>query len=139
MRYWKLLFILLLFPLAMASCEDISLAPVDCNECYWDEPEYGEIELKVTFENQDTEVYILVYEHSYHENNLIYETDVYGTNIYLTIPTSETFVFEALYFIDGRPYHVLHSAKLRTKLDNESCSESCYYVVPKTVDLRLKK
>ena len=120
------------------SCDSIDLSPVDCSECYTDEPEYGEIELKLTINDENPEIKITLYKEKFDATNPIYSEIVETTSIQLVIRTNIEYVVKAEYLKNGRSYHVVNRAKLKTKLDKENCDEHCYYIVGKSVDLRIK-
>jgi hypothetical protein len=124
---------------AFTSCDSISLSPVDCSECYTDEPKYGEIELKLTINPENPEVFITLYEEEFNEANAIFSEVIQTSTTLLTLRTNKEYVVKAEYLKDGRSYHVINRANLKTKRDYETCSDPCYYIINKSVDLRIKE
>jgi len=124
---------------AITGCDSISLSPVDCSECYTDKPKYGEIEVILTINNENPEVFITLYEEEFNEANAIYTGVIQTSTTRLTLRTNKEYVVKAEYLKDGRSYHVINRAKLKTKRDYETCSDPCYYIIDKSVDLRIKE
>ncbi|MDD2197469.1 MAG: hypothetical protein PHE03_07990 [Bacteroidales bacterium] len=120
------------------SCDSVDLSPVDCDECYTLEPEFGQIELRLTINDENPEVTIKLYEDVFYEANLIYTKIVKRSSTLLEIDTNREYVVKAEYVKNGRSYQVVNRARLKTKLNRESCSEPCYYIVKRSVDLRIK-
>lgn len=134
--YFALVLVLTL-PL-MISCDEISLAPVDCSECYSNEPYYGDIGIMLTINSTNPEVLITIYEGKYDDKNVVYSELFSRDKVYISVLTNQNYVFKAEYIKNGRPYHVLNSGKLKTKLDYDSCNEACYYIIEHNVDLRIR-
>jgi hypothetical protein len=120
------------------SCDSIDISPVNCAECYPVKPKDGHIELKLTINDENPEVTIILYEDEFDEANLIYSKKVQNSTFLLKIMTNKEYVIEAKYMKDGRSYHVVNKAKLKTRRDTENCSEPCYYIAKRSVDLRIK-
>lgn len=120
------------------SCDSINLSAVNCAECYIDDPEYGYIKLDLTINDENPEVMITLYNNTFDYDNIIYSEIVHYSSVELEIMTNKEYVIEAQYLKNGRSYHVVNRAKLKTRRDTESCNEPCYYIVKRSVDLRIK-
>lgn len=130
-------FTLLLVPLV--SCEDFAETLfVDCGSCYRDEPNYAEVVVELSITNENPFVPITVYFGNY-EDGVIAESDTaYSAFFYFYLPVDKKYTFKATYKKDGLNYYVINGTKLRTRLDTESCSNPCYYVIGDEIDLRKK-
>ncbi|MDD4385219.1 MAG: hypothetical protein PHD06_08585 [Bacteroidales bacterium] len=124
--------------LLSVSCDSFDLSPVNCDKCYTNKPEFDKFEIKLTINDENPNVTIKFYEDVFYDANLVSIKTVNVESMQWVAKTDKEYVFEAKYIKDGRSYHVVNRGKLKTKLDNESCNESCYYVVGQSVDLRIK-
>ncbi|HOP03716.1 MAG TPA: hypothetical protein PLE67_04510 [Tenuifilaceae bacterium] len=129
--------VLLIAPLN--SCNDfLDRVLVDCSYCYADKPEYGDVELRVTINDENPSVPVTVYYGAF-EDNVVAATDTARTEyFYFSLPTDEEYSFRATYQKNGLDYFVINGTKLRTRIDYESCDQPCYFITGDEVDLRKK-
>lgn len=136
---FKIIGLLLLILPMVLSCDEFQFLTIDCSQCYINKPLWGEIELKLTINEENQEVKVSVYNEKYDESRLV-STDLYYWNrVYIPINTDQTYVFKAEYTHNGRAYHVINKGKLKTRLDYDNCDEACYYIIEQSVNLQIKE
>lgn len=131
-----LLFLLALIP--QSGCELMEIIVVDCNTCYTNYSEVSDIKVKVTINEENQQVTITAYYGPYENNNIAFVESSTREEKILFLETDKHYTLKAEYTKNGRTYYVINGAKLTVRRDTESCSDPCYYVTGKNVDLRLK-
>ncbi len=124
--------IVIFFPL---SCENMESIFVDCNSCYNDKPLETIISISITNNEENRTVPITVYQGSIDDGEIIFE------DINLTIFNVEVgkyYSVVAKYNKDGKTIYAVDGKKVRTKLDESSCSDPCYIIIGDKFDVRLK-
>lgn len=141
-KYFKTLSFIVAFAtialVPQSGCDESSYVFVDCDNCYSNWPDFEEAELSITINSDNTYVPITVFEGPYEDGNVAYLDTAYSKTHYIIIDTDTQFTLQAEYRKDGRPYYVISGARLKTHYEEESCTDACYYVSGKEVDLRMK-
>ena len=120
--------------------KDISF--IDCNECTLDEPQeaYLEIKLEKLYKYMvvDPVILINVYEGNL-EDNLVYRS-IQTTNneTKVNVPLNKKYTITAEYNIINNTYIAINSVTPHVKYNKHNCDEPCYYIVDKSVNLKLK-
>lgn len=133
-----LLKIVLLFILTFGlSCEKNGLL-INCDDCTQAEPLYTDLIVKLDIAYFGAFVQIDVYEGNL-EDNVLYKTvDGSGTEFNISVTVNKKYTLLATYFRDGNYYKVVDSTIPNVRYASSRCSERCYFVYDKTVDLRMK-
>lgn len=121
-----------------SGCNESGFVFVDCDYCYSDWPDLEEAELSISINSENTIVPITVFDGPYEDGNVAYQDTAYSKTHYIIIDTDTHFTLQAEYQKDGRAYYVISGARLKTHYEEESCTDACYYVTGKEVDLRMK-
>lgn len=133
-----LAFLLIVNGIALKSCAIESITEFKCSECYTEEPSHTWVDLNVTINAENPEVPITIYVGP-PENEVIYSYDLANETPYKVKVENETaYTVKAEYRVDGRSRIVFNKIKTKIFYDYESCSEPCYWVSDKTVNLRIK-
>ncbi len=122
------------------SCEKPGYFIVDCTECFTDEPKDATLEIKLEVFSRVTNVLTVlrIYEGNLEDSLLYREYRLNGSSTTATVPVNNDYTLTAKYYIGGRYYIAVNSVTPRIKYDKETCTDPCYYVYNKKVDLRLK-
>jgi RNA polymerase subunit RPABC4/transcription elongation factor Spt4 len=124
--------------IGLKSCAIESITEFKCSECYTEEPSHSWVDLKVTIDVENPEVPITIYVGP-PENEVIYSYELANETPYKVQVKNETaYTVKAEYRVDGRSRIVFNQIKTKMYYDYESCSEPCYWVSDKTVNLRIK-
>jgi hypothetical protein len=130
--------IILLFVLTTGlSCEKIDLL-IDCADCVQEEPSDTDLIVKLDAAYYGTFVKIDVYEGNL-EDNVLYKTvDGSGSEFKIPVALNKKYTLTATYYRDGNYYKVMDSTTPMVRSTSSRCSEQCYIVYNKKVDLRMK-
>mgnify|MGYP007050446224 FL=1 len=130
-----LLSALLILPFA---CEDMDMLFVDCNDCYTTEPEYADITLKLTINDENSAVYYEVYYGKIEDNNFWFSDTAYSEEVAWSAPVNEYYSVKAFYYSKGREIIAVDGTNLRTKYDQSSCSSDCYLIRGDVLNAKFK-
>jgi hypothetical protein len=125
------IFILMTF---LFSCEDIVI--IKCTECTSEEPltAYLEITLDVTSGGS----FISLYEGNLENGIILTQFANFSNNAYYKVPLNKSYTLTAEYKIEGSTYIVVNSVMPKVRFDEDQCTEPCYFIYDKKIDLRLK-
>jgi hypothetical protein len=119
------------------SCEK-NVFFIDCNDCTQAEPLITDLTVKLDIAYFGAFVQIYVYEGNL-EDNVLYKTvDGSGTEFKIPVTINKKYTLSATYFRNGNYYKVIDSTTPKVRYTSSRCSERCYFVYDKTVDLRMK-
>ena len=72
----------------ITSCENISLS-VDCAECYQEEPEWGDLKVRVTINDDNNYVPLVVYKGDFENNDIDWIDTAYEEDYYLEVQLNQ--------------------------------------------------
>lgn len=127
-----ILFMLIAF---FFSCEEIIF--VNCDECIDYEP--LEIYLVFYLDENSRGSEISIYEGFVEDSILIQKFTSFSKEEYYKVPLNKTYAVTARYNIDEKTYIVVNSVTPRLKYEEDKCSDPCYYVYDRRVNLKLKR
>jgi hypothetical protein len=136
MRIIKELF-LFLFLIFFFSCEEQGLL-VNCKDCLNEEPLETNLEIKIDMNIMGMPILIKVYEGNI-EDSALY-CSIYGSGEYerISVLVNKKYTVIANYYIPPDNYIAFDSATPRVRYVKELCSDPCYFVYDKVVNLRIK-
>lgn len=116
------------------SCEEVVI--VNCSECFEEEPDeaYLEIKLDVTAPG----VNVTIYNGNPGDSIKFATYKTYSKTSYYKVPLNKSYTLTAEYIISGVSYIAVNEVKPRVTFSEEQCTDPCYYVYDKTVNLKLK-
>ncbi|MCU0472640.1 MAG: hypothetical protein MUC93_04630 [Bacteroidales bacterium] len=120
------------------SCEDVEPLIINCNECYTDEPDQADIEIKLEELINPEPTIIKIYEGNLEENLLTKTIATNSESINTKVALNKLYTMTATYYIDGSYYTAVNSLTPRIKYEEEQCEEPCYYAYDRIVNLKLK-
>lgn len=119
------------------SCEKNGFL-INCDDCTQKEPLDTDLIVKLDIAYFGAFVQIDVYEGNL-EDNVLYKTvNGSGTEFYIPVTINKKYTLSATYFRDGNYYKVIDSTTPKVRYTSSRCSERCYFVYDKTVDLTMK-
>jgi len=123
------------------SCEDTTIF-VDCSKCYTEKPIEGTLKVKISYNNENLSVPITIYLGDIEDGNILQQYITFGdTNhsyYYDGAEFGQYYSVVATYQKSGRTIKVVDGKKLRVRLDNSSCDNSCYVIEGDEFDVTLK-
>jgi len=133
--YIVILFLLIFSPL---SCED-SILSVDCDECFTDLTNMYSLEIKISFDEENSAVPITIYRGNIDDGVVISEDTVYANPYYsIDVEFGHRYSAIASYRHNGRIIYAVDGRVLKKKYEKSSCDEPCYVIKGDVLDLRLK-
>jgi hypothetical protein len=135
MRITKELF-LFLFLVFCFSCEEHSLF-INCPDCLAEEPLKINLEIKVDLYSGKPTL-VKVYEGNLEDNVLYTSFYALSKSRMILVPINKKYTVTATYFIAPHYYIAVDSTTPRVVYEKERCSDPCYFVFDKFVDLTIK-
>ena len=129
------------------SCEDEEqilscISIINCSECTTDEPLTANLKIKLErlskYRVSDFNIYITIYEGNLEEDIVFKAFKTSYTETSASVPLNKKYTLTARYNFDGNSYIAVNSVTPHVKYNKYTCDEPCYYVVDKSVNLRLK-
>lgn len=120
------------------SCEDLLTFEVDCNDCYFPEPDSADIIMYFTIDDRVDFVPYVVYKGKADARNIEYVDTAYSETNYLYVKTGEFYSVEATYSLEDKTVIAGDGDKLRTRHITDVCSEDCYVIRGGIMNVRLK-
>lgn len=116
------------------SCEELMI--INCSECSINEP--TEVYIEINLENTASAIVITVYAGKLEENIVLSQRVTFNQNAYEKVPLNREITVTAEYKIDGNTCIAVNSVSPHVVYEENQCSDPCYYVFDRKVDLRLK-
>ncbi|MBN1108764.1 MAG: hypothetical protein JXR66_02905 [Bacteroidales bacterium] len=120
---------------AFFSCEEFII--VDCEECVENEP--VEVYLIMQLDINQTGVEVSIYEGFVEDSILFHRFTSYSEEAYYKAPMNKSYSLTAKYMINDMTYYVVDAITPRLVYEKEKCSEPCYFVYDRKVNLKLRK
>jgi hypothetical protein len=133
-KYFLFTAIMLLF-----SCDKI-LVSVKCSDCTKDEPVTATLEISIIGNLTDniSNVEISIYSGNLEDDVLVTKFPATGTDMTYEVTVNKKYTLTATYHFPNRTYVVVDSVTPGVKYDTTQCTDPCYYVYNKKVNLKLK-
>lgn len=139
-RHGAVILILVLGMLLIHGCErDVPrLTGINCAECYQDKPEWGPLNVRLTINDENPFVPMVIYE-GYIEDEVVEWVDTsWEADYWVDVPVNKYYSVSAKYLQDGDTIYVIDGDRLKLKHTTEECDEPCYYFKGGYFDLQLK-
>ncbi len=111
---------------------------VDCNDCYTTRPEWGPLNVKMTINEENQFVPLVVYRGNFNDNNIEYVDTSYWEDYWVDVPVDKEYSIVAKYKKDGGTINVVDESKLTVKYTSSDCADPCYYFSGGYMDVRLR-
>lgn len=101
-------------------------------------PVVTQLELKLASDAYQKSIRIEIYE-GLLEDSVLYKTyETTASSTEVSVPINKIYTLVATYYIEGSYYKVINSVTPRARYDEVQCEKPCYFVINKSVDLRLR-
>jgi hypothetical protein len=113
---------------------------VKCSDCTKEEPETANLEIAIdgTFIDDLSSVIINVYSGNIEDNVLLATFTASRTDMTYTVSINKKYTVTATYYLNEATYIAVDSVTPGVKYDTSQCTDPCYYVYNKKVNLKLK-
>ncbi len=115
------------------NCEDY-----DFSDCYLEEPEWDFIYLKVTINDQNPYVPIVIYRGNFEDNNIEWIDTAYSANYSIDVPLNKYYSVTAEYKVSTYKVLAVDGNDVR-KNKTTVCEERCWYITGEEFDVELKE
>ena len=89
----SIFFCLAIFMLSCEKPNPVNCEDYDFSDCYLDEPEWDFIYLKVTINDQNPYVPIVIYKGNFEDNNIEWVDTAYSSDYSIDVPLNQTVLF----------------------------------------------
>lgn len=142
MKY-PLLYILLIIQLLLISsaCErDVppKLRTVDCIDCFQDRPEWGPLNVKLTINNENKFIPLVIYIGNIEDNNIEWIDTSYSADYWVEVPVNNYYSISAEYKSGDKTIFAVDGDDFKLKYTESNCDQPCYYFYGGYYDNQLK-
>jgi len=132
--------ILILSLIFHSGCErNESWESFDCSNCFQDKPEWGPLKIKVTINNENPSVPIVIYRGDIESNDIEYTDKADHSDYTVDVPPDKYYSVTAEYKTGGKTIFVVDGDKLKVKKNVKDCDQECYYFKGGYFDVRLRE
>jgi hypothetical protein len=127
----------LLISVFIFSCEEEPFF-VQCDDCVALEPVKAELKMKLDDALYGVSTIINVYAGNL-EDNILYRTiQTSASETSTSVSLNQKYTVTATYYKDGTYYIAVDAATPRVTYNKDQCTDPCYYVYDRIVELRIK-
>jgi len=146
--YLKIFAIVGLFVFTFSCEQDPFIFDVNCDECYYPEPDTADLILDFTLNEENPYVPYILYIGDVEDNIVIFVGDVedniivrtaYSEQEYLPAAVNEHYSIEAFYKNGDQTVVVVDGDKLKTSRTSEVCDTECWIIKGGQFNLKLKQ
>lgn len=119
--------------------EDVLLLNVNCDECYYPEPDTADLIVHVTLNSDITEVPLVFYQGKADKKVIEYIDTARTSPYYLDVKTEKFYSVEAKYELQDKKVIVVDGTKIKNRKVTDYCSETCYVLRNCDLYVELKK
>ncbi|MFW5792832.1 MAG: hypothetical protein ACOCWC_01010 [Bacteroidota bacterium] len=135
--------LLIIFVFVLGSCRKKSDKNKDCTDydyenCDTSEPFYGKLNLKLTINNENESVRVLVFEGNYESGVIIFEDEINAAEETYYLELNKKYSAAAYYSQGNDTIIAVDGGKLES-YSYTMCEYTCYDVLNLSLDLRLKE
>ena len=139
MKILRLILPVLLFVLIVFSCEqDPFIFDVNCDECYYPEPDTADLILNFTINDENPYVPYQLFIGNAESGELDWTDTAYSETVYLAAAVNKDYSLKAFYKRDGIVVVSVDGDRLKTTRTSDVCDTECYIIKGGILDLRLK-
>jgi hypothetical protein len=135
-------FILIVILVNLTQCErnePLDFSSFDCSACYQDKPDWGPVEIKLTINDQNPSVPIVIYRGDIENNDIEYVDTAHNSDYTVDVPVDKYYSVTAEYKDGGRTIYAVDGDKFKLEQNTKDCDEDCYYFKGGYFDVRLNK
>jgi hypothetical protein len=141
-RHKKFVYLFLfLLIVTFISCErnkQFSLDKFDCSDCYQEKPDSADLTVKVTINNENPRVPLVIYKGKIEDQVIDYIDTAINSDYYLWVKVDEYYSVEAKYKSGNKTIIAVDGDKIKTKKNSTECDETCYRIKGGYINVRLR-
>lgn len=137
-RLFCLLFTAMLFAGGCERLEDVNIEGFDCARCYQDKPEYVQLRVKVTINEENPYVALTVYVGDFEENVIDWEDVTYNGTYWVDVYPDRYYSVKAEYKEGSKTVYAIDGDKVKLQYNSSDCDLPCYYQVGGYIDVSLE-
>ena len=137
-RYIPLIVIFLLV-LAFSCEQDPFVFDVNCDECFFYEPDSADLIVDLTINEENPYVPLVFYRGEIEEENIEWIDTAYSETLYLYSPVGENYSIKAFYKSGTQTIIAVDGDKMTTSRVSDVCDYDCWVVRGGILDVRLKE
>jgi len=119
-------------------CGDVFNFEVDCDQCYSVEPDSGDIHLRVTINDENPYVPLVIYKDKVEEGVVEYIDTAYNEDYYLWVAIKKPYSAKAKYKKGDKIIYAVDGDKVGIRKVSDVCQTDCWVYTDGKIDLRLK-
>ena len=135
---YKLWFIGICFLGLFYSCEKNRGITVDCDECYYYEPDSGDLIVYLTINSENPMVPLTIYKDKVDDEWIEYIDTAVSSPYYLWVDLDEYYSVKAEYHSGERTIYAIDGDKIKSKFVTETCEFDCWIISDGVIDVELK-
>jgi hypothetical protein len=120
------------------SCEKNRGITVDCDECYYEEPDSGDLIVYLTFNSENTRIPLTIYKDQVDDEWIEYIDTAISSPYYLYVALDEYYSVVAEYKSGDKTIYAVDGDKIKSKFVTETCEFDCWIISGGVVDAELK-
>lgn len=133
-----ILIIIVFSSILFFKCDNVDFN-FDCDECYQEEPLWGDIYVQLTINDENDFVPLVIYRGSVEDNNIEYVDTAFEEEYYLDVPLNKYYAVKAEYLEGSDTIYAIDGDEIKTKLNTDDCDQECYVIKGGNFDVRMKK
>ncbi|MCD4681414.1 MAG: hypothetical protein K8S00_13595 [Bacteroidales bacterium] len=114
------------------NCEDY-----DFSDCYLEEPEWDFIHIKVTINEENPYVPIIIYKGNFEDNNVDWTDTAWSSDYSIDVQLNQYYSVTAEYKVNSQKILAVDGSDVR-KVKTTVCDEKCWYIKGDNFDVELK-
>ncbi|MFW6371308.1 MAG: hypothetical protein ACOC10_08910 [Bacteroidota bacterium] len=131
----RIIIVLFMASLPFFACESLY---VDCNECYFYEPDSADLFVQVTINDENPFVPLIFYKGNVRDSVVEWIDTATAENFFLFSPVHQFFSVVAKYRVGDKVIFAIDGDELKTNYQADVCTETCYTITGGEMDVRLK-
>ena len=136
--YFKIFTLASLFIITFSCEQDPFVFDVNCDECYYPEPDTANLIMDFTLNEENPFVPYILYKGDVEDNIVDYIDTAYSEQEFLASAVNEDYSIKAFYKKGDQTIVVIDGDKLKTTRTSEVCDTECWIIKGGLLDLRLK-
>lgn len=135
----KIILLLFVFLIITMSCTDnnTDCENPDYSNCNGIEPRYGDLNIKLTINRENTKIPIIIYTGKIENNNIYYIDTATSNNYTISVDINHFYSAKATYILGNKTIIAIDGDDVKSK-SNTVCDSNCWKVQDGNIDLRLK-
>lgn len=109
----------------------------DCSECYTIKPDTAELIIKLTINDENPKVPIVIYKNNIEDNDIEFTDTAITEDYYIDVPVNKYYSVTAQYKVNEKTIIAVDGDKIKTKKIYD-CDEPCWIIKGGYINVKLK-